>query len=209
MIRQPRADPADDQLMALYAGGDFLAFRRLFEHVAPWLRAFFRRSFSDRSVADDLTQATFLRLHGARASYQAGRPLRPWLYSIALGVRRDELRRRQRQPRQVDSGALDNLGVGGGHDGHDGHEDATATSELTFSYAPPAGDHSEAVREAIRSLPESQRVVIQLHQFEGLTFDKIAERLGTTPGAVRVRASRAYERLRDDLRPLLARLDSK
>jgi len=108
MIRQPTADAPDDKLMTLYAGGDFSAFRRLFEHLAPWLRAFFRRSFSDGAIAEDLTQATFLRLHGARASYQTGRPLKPWLFSIALGVRRDELRRRHRQPRHLDNRVLDN-----------------------------------------------------------------------------------------------------
>ena len=86
MVPQPRpadASAAEEQLMTLYAGGDVLAFRRLFDRLAPWLRSFFRRSFSDFATADDLTQATFLRLHGARASYQLGRPLKPWLFSIA------------------------------------------------------------------------------------------------------------------------------
>ncbi len=192
MIRERTADPGDDQLMTLYAEGDFSAFRRLFEHLAPWLRAFFRRSFSDGATAEDLTQATFLRLHGARTSYQIGRPLKPWLFSIALGVRRDEVRRRQRQPRHVDDAVLDVT-------------DTDAQSEVLTASAvlAPVNDHCEAVREAIRRLPDSQRVVIHMHQYEGLTFEQIAERLKTTPGAVRVRASRAYERLREELRPLL------
>jgi RNA polymerase sigma-70 factor (ECF subfamily) len=198
MIRQPTADSPDDQLMTLYAGGDFSAFRRLFEHLAPWLRAFFRRSFPDRAIADDLTQATFLRLHGARATYQTGRPLKPWLYAIALGVRRDELRRRRRQPREL---------VPPRFESDDGDALAGVAAAPVTDASP--NDHKEAVREAIRRLPDSQRVVIHLHQYEGLTFEQIAERLATTPGAVRVRASRAYERLRDELRPLLDRLHTK
>jgi DNA-directed RNA polymerase specialized sigma24 family protein len=47
-------------------------------------------------------------------------------------------------------------------------------------------------------------VVVHLHRYEELTFEQIAEVLGTTPGAVRVRASRAYERLRAQLRPFLS-----
>ena len=60
------------------------------------------------------------------------------------------------------------------------------------------------MRAAINALPESQRAVLHLHLHEALTFEEIAEVLGTSPGAVRVRASRAYERLRKSLRSLLA-----
>ena len=80
---------------------------------------------------------------------------------------------------------------------------------LRLSQAAPPSEHQEAVRNAIRRLPDSQRVVIHLHQYDGLTFEQIAERLHTTPGAVRVRASRAYELLRSELRPLLDRAQSK
>jgi RNA polymerase sigma-70 factor (ECF subfamily) len=196
MIRQPSSDVADDHLMALYASGDFSAFRRLFERLAPWLRRFFRRRFPDRAVADDLTQATFLRLHGARTSYQVGRPVKPWLFAIAAGVGRDELRRRRRQSSSVVDVALDD-------------NEAFDNDQVLPVSAPPAPDANEAVRAAIRALPESQRVVIQLHQYEDLTFEQIAARLNTTPGAVRVRASRAYERLRAELHPFLRSLRTK
>ena len=61
------------------------------------------------------------------------------------------------------------------------------------------------MRAAIKRLPESQRVVVHLHRYEELTFEQIAQVLGTTPGAVRVRASRAYERLREELRAYITR----
>lgn len=87
--------------MARYAGGDNLAFERLFALFAPRIRAFLLRSFSDGAVADDLMQTTFLKLHRARESYRSESPLKPWLYAIAAGVRRDELRRRYRLPLHV------------------------------------------------------------------------------------------------------------
>ena len=46
-------------------------------------------------------QTTFLKLHRARDSYCADRPLKPWLFTIAASVRRDELRRRYRLPPHV------------------------------------------------------------------------------------------------------------
>jgi RNA polymerase sigma-70 factor (ECF subfamily) len=149
------------------------------------------RSFSDPCVAEDLTQSTFLKLHRARASYCSDRPLKPWLFTIAASVRRDELRRRYRLPPHVGESEIER-------------------AELTLR-APESVEADgtqpdrELVRAAIARLPESQRVVLHLHTYEQLTFEEIAQVLGTTAGAVRVRASRAYERLRDDLKTALAK----
>jgi RNA polymerase sigma-70 factor (ECF subfamily) len=174
--------------MARYAAGDEVAFQRLFALLAPRVRAFFLRSFSDATVADDLMQTTFLRLHRARASYREDLPLKPWVFTIAASVRRDELRRRYRLPPHVGEPELEQ-------------------AESTLAETPPengAGDdRTDAVRAAVMRLPESQRVVLHLHCYEGLTFEQIGQALGTTCGAVRVRASRAYERLREELRPYL------
>jgi RNA polymerase sigma-70 factor (ECF subfamily) len=174
--------------MARYAAGDEVAFQRLFALLAPRVRAFFLRSFSDATVADDLMQTTFLRLHRARASYRQDLPLKPWVFTIAASVRRDELRRRYRLPPHVGEPELEQ-------------------AESTLVETPPdngvGDDRTDAVRAAVMRLPESQRVVLHLHCYEGLTFEQIGQALGTTCGAVRVRASRAYERLREELRPYL------
>ena len=59
------------------------------------------------------------------------------------------------------------------------------------------------MRAALDALPESQRTVIHLHRYEGLTFAEISRVLGTTPGAVKLRAFRGYETLRERLKGLL------
>jgi RNA polymerase sigma-70 factor (ECF subfamily) len=175
----------EERLMARYAAGDDVAFGQLFALLAPQLRAFFLRSFVDQSVADDLTQSTFLRLHRGRAAYSPDRPLKPWVFTMAACVRRDELRRRYRLPPHAGEVELEQAEPASpgwpSHEGVDGR------------------DQSEAVREAVQHLPESQRVVLHLHLHDELTYEQIAEVLGTTPGAVRVRASRAYDRLRAEL----------
>ena len=81
--------------------------------------------------------------------------------------------------------------------------------ERASAEAPPSGedavdasDRAARVRAALAELPESQRVVVVLHRYEGLTFGEIARALGTTEGAVKLRAFRAYERLRVRLAPL-------
>jgi RNA polymerase sigma-70 factor (ECF subfamily) len=174
-------------LMVRYVAGDVAAFRRLFELLSPRLHGFFLRSFSDPCVADDLTQNTFLKLHRARASYRPELPLKPWVFTIAASVRRDELRRRYRLPPHVGESEIEHAEIANG---------SPALREVESSSL-PEGDE---VRAAIERLPESQRVVLHLHTYEELTFQQIATILGTTPGAVRVRASRAYDRLRAELR---------
>ena len=159
--------------------------------LAPKLRAFFLRSFIDPALAEDLMQTTFLKLHRARDSYCADRPLKPWLFTIAAGVRRDELRRRYRLPPTSARSSSS-------------RPRRCRPDDRTPPIESNAKNEIEAVRAAIDSLPESQRAVLHLHLHEALTFEEIAEVLGTSPGAVRVRASRAYERLRKSLRSLLA-----
>jgi RNA polymerase sigma-70 factor, ECF subfamily len=176
----------DEALMVRYVAGDVAAFRRLFALLAPRLHGFFLRSFSDPCVADDLTQNTFLKLHRARASYRADLPLKPWIFTIAASVRRDELRRMYRLPPHVGESELE----------HAESVNGSSLREFESSSLP----ESDEVRAAIARLPESQRVVLHLHTYEELTYQQIAGVLGTTPGAVRVRASRAYDRLRSELR---------
>jgi RNA polymerase sigma-70 factor (ECF subfamily) len=178
--------------MARYAAGDVAAFRRLFAILGPRVHGFFLRSFSDPCIADDLTQNTFLKLHRARASYRADLPLKPWVFTIAASVRRDELRRLYRLPPHVGEGEIEHA------------ELALGSPAAREPEGLASNNQGDEVRAAVERLPESQRVVLHLHTYEELTFQEIATILGTSPGAVRVRASRAYERLRDDLKLHLA-----
>jgi RNA polymerase sigma-70 factor (ECF subfamily) len=179
----------DDEraLMAAYVDGDQAAFSALFAATAPRLLAFFMRAVRDRALAEDLLQRTFERVHGARERYQRGAPVRPWLFTIAARVRVDELRRRYRLPTSVDDADLDALPDNAGFDDE----------------ASDQADRDARVRAAIDALPASQRVVVHLHRFEGMTFGEIGAVLGAKEGAVRIRAFRAYETLRNALAPLM------
>jgi RNA polymerase sigma-70 factor (ECF subfamily) len=64
---------------------------------------------------------------------------------------------------------------------------------------------SECVQGFIQKLPENYRVVLVLSEFEGLKDSEIAETLGISPGAVKIRLHRAKERLKEEI---LARCDS-
>ncbi|HZX95905.1 MAG TPA: RNA polymerase sigma factor [Myxococcales bacterium] len=177
--------PTDEELMSAYVAGDARAFEELFARLAPRIHGFFLRSFRDEGVADDLLQVTFMKMHRARERYRKDLRVTPWLFAIAARVRLDELRRRLRMPEDADEEAL------------------ARADEQAPRDPPPDTEARDAVRAALQALPESQRAVIHLHRYEGMTFAEIAQVLGTTPGAVKLRAFRGYETLRQQLKDLL------
>jgi RNA polymerase sigma-70 factor (ECF subfamily) len=182
-------DETDEALMAAYVAGDRRAFERLFARMAPRIHGFFVRCFGDRVIADELLQMTFLKLHQVRASYRAGAAVRPWLFTIAASVRGDELRRRYRRNESLDEDRLERADAS---DAIDRAREADRAGDLS--------ERAEAVRAALAKLPDSQRVVVTMHRYEGMTFGEIARALGTSEGGVRVRAFRAYETLRAELK---------
>jgi len=168
---------SDEALMERYvARGDRAAFEALFHRFAPRLHGFFLRQVGARDVATDLVQQTFLHVHRARADFTLGRPVRPWIYTIALNVRRELQRRRQRKPEVS-------------HDPLVHGEPAVAPRATTAS--------DRLVQRALLELNAQQREVILLHYYEELSFPEIAELVGASLSAVKVRAHRGYERLRE------------
>ncbi len=172
-------EPSDEQLMQAYVAGDRSAFERLFERWSPRLQRSFVRAGMRHDEAGDLLQQTFLHLHRARHDFRPGAPLRPWIFTIAMNLRRQYMRRLGRKPEQP----LDD----------DGPEPAAPQDD------PDAGFLGRTIRAALAKLPESQREVIALHWFEGLSFREVAQVVGATQTAVKVRAHRGYAKLRAEL----------
>ncbi len=178
--------------MEAYVAGDPGAFRRLFGLLAPSMRAFFARTVGDGAAADDLVQTTFLKIHAARASWRKGERLRPWAFTIAARARIDWLRRNGRQAEQPLDDELDGDALADASPGTD--PGAVALEK----------ERAERVRAALARLPEPQRAVVHLHRFEGMGFAEIGRVLGITEVSARVRAFRAYARLRELLAELVA-----
>ena len=174
--------------MAAYATGDENAFARLFASLAPKMYGFFLRSFRDPSTCDELLQTTFLRIHRARTSYRPELAVRPWAFTIAAHVRRDELRRRHRLREDPGEEALAAAAEAQGRDATPDAEQRAADRDV-----------ADRLHAALNALPESQRPVIHLHRYEGMTFGQIGAVLGTSEVAVRGRAFRAYAQLRKQL----------
>lgn len=166
--------------MAAYADGSQDAFRELFVRNAPLLMRVVRGQVGSDDECRDVVQQAFLQLHRARRDYRKGEPLRPWLLTIAYNLCRDRWR------------AL-------GHRREIPLEQAPpAVESITASDLLAERERAARLRQALARLPEEQRQVIEMHWFAGLPLPDVATALGVSLSAVKVRAHRAYERLRND-----------
>ena len=169
---------SDEILMERYARGDRAAFDELFRRYGSRLQAYFSRTSGRDDLATDFVQQTFLHLHRARADYRPGAPFRPWIYTIATNVRREHFRRAARRPETP----LD----------PERHPEPSRGPD-----APTASDR--LLRRCLGELSEAQREVLILHWYQDIGFGEIAQMLGESETAVKVRAHRAYEKLREML----------
>ncbi|HVV81839.1 MAG TPA: RNA polymerase sigma factor [Kofleriaceae bacterium] len=176
-------------LMNRYCAGDASAFRALYQEVAPRLLGYLVRLARDRTVAEDLLQQTFWKVHRARAAYVAGADPLPWIYAIAHRTFLDEARRRSRAATVTAPEELPEVR-------------ATATGEpeaVAAEHPPVDPEQAKAALDALASLPAPQREAVILTKLDGKSFREAAEIAGTTTGAMKVRAHRGYVALRKAL----------
>jgi RNA polymerase sigma-70 factor (ECF subfamily) len=165
-------------LMGRYCDGDASAFHELYRATAPRLFAYLLGLIGERPTAEDLLQQTFLKVHESRDVYVRGADPLPWLYTIAHRTCLDELRRRKRA--RVTLTADGALPV-----------DASAPAAER-----PEGALSRATQAALERLPHNQREALILTKVHGRSLEEAAAIAGTTPGAIKLRAHRAYVALR-------------
>ena len=173
------------ELMARYCDGDRAAFDALYAEVAPRLFGFLHKLVGDRALAEDVLQETLLKLHEARGFYVRGADPVPWMFTIARHAAFDELRKKKRaRVRLV---------------GDEDRAPPEPRADLSGAPEPARGSDDPAGAEALaalESLPAPQRQALLLTKVEGLSQAEAAARAGTTPGAIKLRAHRAYVALR-------------
>src|SRR4051794_7816205 len=91
-VRLVTSEDSLDQAMDRYAEGEAAAFAVLYAGLEAKLRAFLTRLTGAPSVADDLLQETFMRVHRARGGFERGGAVVPWAYAIARNAWLDYVR---------------------------------------------------------------------------------------------------------------------
>lgn len=181
----------DEELLAAYRStGDRQAFAELVHRYERELYSYLRRFLADPTQAEDAFQATFLQVHLKCEQFEAGRRVKPWLYTIATNQAID-LQRRSRRHKLV---SLDQRS-------HQGGDDVGALLDLVQSReeAPSASLDDEEkrgwVQAAVEALPENLRAAVALIYFQGLKYREAAEALGVPVGTVKSRLHAAILKL--------------
>ena len=169
---------SDELLMHAVQGGDLDALGELFERHHRSVFLFLSRTTGDPAVAEDLVQEVFVRILKYRHTYDPDGRFETWLFRIARNARTDHFRRRRPVAAPVDA-ALD-----------------------LASYAPgPATrlEHEVDVQQLERALgrmSDEARDLLVMARYQGVPYERIADRLGIEVGAVKVRVHRAMKQLR-------------
>ena len=163
-------------LMGRYQQADRAAAAELVRILSPKLLRYLAGPLYTRPYAEDMLQECWLRIHRARHTHRPGTPLLPWIFAIARHTRIDAFRRRRRI--QSRESTLEELG-----------ELPSPTPDV------PRIPESDLWR-LVRKLPPSQREVIEMLKVSGMSLEEVARATGSTVGAVKQKAHRAYTKLR-------------
>ena len=164
----------EPKLIAQVAAGNAGAMRRIFELHHAAIYGYLLRQTRDAHLSADLSQTVFYRAMKYSASYNPEFAVRTWLFQIARNVWRSYLAER------------DKLLT-------DAHSDVP---EPGVDWPPNEPDYEQLSR-ALLALTEQERELIELHRYQGLSYAEIAQVLGSSADAVKMRAHRAMKRLKD------------
>ncbi len=179
----------DTGLLQRYAAGEERAFQELVGEYQDSLWAFLRTFLNRADLVDDVFQETFLQLYVSRDTFDLSRPLRPWLFTIAVNKAKDALRRRQR---------IDSTNLGGMFD-NDEHSIDDVLNILDSDMHMPHDDLIQeetagAVMRVISCLPAKSRQVLILAYFRKFSHAEIAGILEVPVGTVKSRLHTAVGR---------------
>jgi len=181
----------DEELLAEFRRGNQEAFELLVRRFERELYGYLRRYLGDAALADDVFQNTFLQVYTKIGQYETGRPVKPWLYTIANHQAIDALRRNGRHPAiSLDQNYEESV-----------EGDLRSLLELLQNRGPgpeervQSDELREQVRAAVDRLPDFMKQVVILAYYQGLKYKDVAEIIGIPVGTVKSRLHAALLKL--------------
>jgi len=184
----------DQQLVERVQRGDKRAFDLLVLKYQHKILSLVTRFVRDPHEAQDVAQEAFIKAYRALANFRGESAFYTWLYRIAINTAKNQLASRNRKPREVDA-SIEDVEF---YEGEHALKDIDSPERLLLR------DEIEAtVNQSIQQLPEDLRMALTLREFEGLSYEDIAEVMQCPVGTVRSRIFRAREAVDKALQPLL------
>ena len=171
---------ADRELVRRITAGDPAATRQLVERFEHDVFGLCVRLLRNRHDAEDVAQDVFLRVVRSLRTWDAARPLRPWVLTIAVNRCRTHLSRRKTRP-----------------------DTADYLADLPDTEAPAAdqgGELASAIAEAVGGLRDDYREVFVLFHETGQSYEEIAAVVGRPVGTVKTWLHRARAAVLEQLK---------
>ena len=186
----------DQEVVVLARAGKDAAYRELLRRYERPVFSLIYRMVRDRTLAEDLSQDTFVKVLNALESYRPEYKFSSWVFKIANNVAIDQLRRRE----------LDTLSLDGAPDARTQDQvEATALQAVDRTETPLAELESRElgslIEGAVGKLRPEYRSCILLRHVEGRSYEEIAEILDLPLGTVKTYIHRARNELREYLEP--------
>jgi len=175
---------SDEELVEACRAGEASAFDVLVGRWEDRIRGAAYRILGSEDEARDVAQEAFLKAYRGLPGFKREARFSSWLYQIATNQCRDRLRRRKTRP-QVSLDALEEAGGALIVETRQGAHERLQERDL-----------AETVKRAIHALPEEQRVVVILKEYQELTFLEIAQALDVPVSTVKTRLYRGLVQLR-------------
>jgi RNA polymerase sigma-70 factor (ECF subfamily) len=172
----------DLELIKNVQEGDMVSYNTLVNRYKDRLFNVLYRMLSSEDEANDLLQETFLRVWQHKMSYDFRFAFSTWIYTIALNLARNELRRRKK---------IKFLDI------FDFADKLTAKEEKKDTSA----NIKALLDTEIKKLPEKYKTAFLLRDVDNLSYEEIAQVLGVPLGTVKSRVNRARAILRNRLKP--------
>ena len=188
------SEQLDEDLVLRVQRGDKSAFDFLVIKYQHRIIQLVNRYVKDPSEAQDVAQEAFIKAYRALGNFRGDSAFYTWLYRIAINTAKNYLvsRSRRNSDYQVDIQDAEVFENAPQLQGMETPERHLLNQEII-----------DTIQEAIDKLPEDMRTAIMLREFEGMSYEEIAETMDCPVGTVRSRIFRAREAIDNKLNPLL------
>ncbi len=186
---------SDADLVVDTLNGDSRAFEEI---IRRYQRLVFNIAFhyvGRRNEVEDLAQEVFLKVYRTLDRFDRDRPLKAWIGKITSNTCLDEIRkaRSRRLSFFSDLSEEEQERVEKRHSGRPGHSAEGFDTDGSL----------RMLHEAVSELPDKDRMAFVLRDLERLEYAEIAEALGTSQVAIRIRVSRVRKRIQHRLREMM------
>jgi RNA polymerase sigma-70 factor (ECF subfamily) len=186
--------PSDQQLVERVQAGDKRAFDLLVLKYQHKIISLVGRYVKDHHEAMDVSQEAFIKAYRALANFRGDSQFYTWLYRIAINTAKNYLVARNRRPPDVD--------VEANEYGDYGSADIMADVDTPENLM--ARDQlQDKVFATLEKLPDDLRTALTLREFEGMTYEQIAQVMDCPVGTVRSRIFRARDTIDKEVAKLM------